>query len=170
MADEIHGFVHSVAVCPVLRVVLVVAGVDQQDVAGLDRDSGLTLPAFELLGPVDLVVADAHPLEVDDAGWADEPLPHANPNHIEMSIDQLLSFRPTPSLAGYRTPVSGLFLTGAGTHPGGGVTGAPGRNAAGVVLRDLGLASRRRSTQRLRERVAMIRDAARAARALGKAA
>jgi beta-carotene ketolase (CrtO type) len=96
--------------------------------------------------------------------------PHANPNHVEMSIDQLLAFRPSPSLAAYRTPISGLFLTGAGTHPGGGITGVPGRNAAGVVLGDLGLVSRRRSIVQMRERLGMMRDAARAARALGKAA
>jgi beta-carotene ketolase (CrtO type) len=96
--------------------------------------------------------------------------PHANPNHVEMSIDQLLSFRPSPSLASYRTPVSGLFLTGAGTHPGGGITGAPGRNAANVVLRDLGSVPRRRSIEQMRERLAIVRDAARAARALAKAA
>jgi beta-carotene ketolase (CrtO type) len=41
--------------------------------------------------------------------------PHANPNHVEMSLDQLLSLRPSPSLSGYRTPIGGLFLTGAGT-------------------------------------------------------
>jgi beta-carotene ketolase (CrtO type) len=63
---------------------------------------------------------------------------HANPNHVEMSLDQLLSLRPSPSLSGYRTPIGGLFLTGAGTHPGGGVTGLPGRNAAAVVLDSLG--------------------------------
>jgi hypothetical protein len=70
--------------------------------------------------------------------------PHANPNHIEMSVDQLLAFRPSPSLAGYRTPMPGLFLTGAGTHPGGGVTGIPGRNAAAVVLETLGTRRGRR--------------------------
>ena len=47
-----------------------------------------------------------------------------------MSVDQLLGVRPSPSLSRYRTPIAGLFLTGAGTHPGGGVTGMPGRNAA----------------------------------------
>jgi beta-carotene ketolase (CrtO type) len=92
--------------------------------------------------------------------------PHANPNHVEMSIDQLLAFRPSPSLARYRTPVEGLFLTGAGTHPGGGVTGIPGRNAAAVVLNALGLGRRRRAGQRAREQLALIRDAARAVRAL----
>jgi beta-carotene ketolase (CrtO type) len=90
---------------------------------------------------------------------------HANPNHVEMSLDQLLSFRPSPSLAGYRTPVGGLFLTGAGTHPGGGVTGLPGRNAAAVVLEALGVRRRPRG-HRLGRRLALVRDAARAARAL----
>jgi beta-carotene ketolase (CrtO type) len=92
--------------------------------------------------------------------------PHANPNHVEMSIYQLLAFRPSPSLARYRTPVEGLFLTGAGTHPGGGVTGIPGRNAATVVLNALGLRPRHRTGQRVREQLAMVRDAAQAMRAL----
>ena len=82
-----------------------------------------------------------------------------------MSLDQLGSFRPSPSLAGYRTPVGGLFLTGAGTHPGGGVTGLPGRNAAAVVLEELGVRRRPRG-RRLRRRLELVRDAARAARAL----
>ena len=69
--------------------------------------------------------------------------PKANPNHVEMSLDQLLSFRPSPSLSGYRTPIGGLFLTGAGTHPGGGVTGVPGRNTAAVVLGHPGRGRRR---------------------------
>ncbi|HEY7256396.1 MAG TPA: NAD(P)/FAD-dependent oxidoreductase [Solirubrobacterales bacterium] len=93
----------------------------------------------------------------------------ANPNHIEMSIDQLMALRPSPALAGYRTPVAGLFLTGAGTHPGGGVTGMPGRNAAAVVLADLGI-SRRTRGARIRAQIGVLRDAARAARALRRAA
>jgi beta-carotene ketolase (CrtO type) len=96
--------------------------------------------------------------------------PHANPNHVEMSIDQLLAFRPSPSLAGYRTPIAGLYLTGAGTHPGGGVTGIPGRNAAAVIASDLRVAPRRPTAQQLREKLATLTDAARAARALGRAA
>jgi beta-carotene ketolase (CrtO type) len=91
--------------------------------------------------------------------------PHANPNHVEMSLDQLLSFRPSPSLSGYRTPIAGLFLTGAGTHPGGGVTGLPGHNAAAVVLDALG-ARRPDRARRLRRRLALVRDAARALRTL----
>ena len=90
---------------------------------------------------------------------------HANPNHVEMSLDQLLSFRPSPSLSGYRTPIGGLFLTGAGTHPGGGVTGRPGRNAAVVVLDTLGGARGNRA-RRWRGRLAQLRDTARALRTL----
>jgi phytoene dehydrogenase-like protein len=57
--------------------------------------------------------------------------------HGEMSPDQLFSMRPVPGWARYRTPVPGLYLCGSGTHPGGGVMGAPGHNAAREVLRDL---------------------------------
>ncbi len=62
---------------------------------------------------------------------------NGNVMHLEMSLDQMFSFRPAPGLAGYRTPLPGLFLTGASTHPGGGVFGASGRNAARVVARAL---------------------------------
>jgi phytoene dehydrogenase-like protein len=54
----------------------------------------------------------------------------------ELAPDQLFSFRPIPNAGDYRSPVAGLYLCGAGTHPGGGVMGVPGRNAATVVLRD----------------------------------
>jgi phytoene dehydrogenase-like protein len=64
-------------------------------------------------------------------------LTEGNIFHGDLSIDQLFFMRPVPGWAGYRTPVNGLYLCGAGAHPGGGVTGAPGRNAARVVLRDL---------------------------------
>jgi phytoene dehydrogenase-like protein len=58
-------------------------------------------------------------------------------HHGEMSLDQLFAFRPFIGAAQYRTPVKGLYLCGAGTHPGGGVTGAPGFNASRQVIRDL---------------------------------
>src|SRR5213594_3987370 len=54
----------------------------------------------------------------------------------DMTPDQLFSFRPVPGWSGYRTPVRGLYLCGSSAHPGGGVTGAPGRNAAMVALED----------------------------------
>jgi phytoene dehydrogenase-like protein len=56
--------------------------------------------------------------------------------HGEMTLDQLFVFRPVLHYSDYRTPVDGLYLCGAGTHPGGGVTGANGRNCAAAVLAD----------------------------------
>lgn len=64
-----------------------------------------------------------------------------NVMHVEMSFDQMFAFRPLPELAGYRTPIKGLYLTGASTHPGGGVFGASGYNTANVVLSDTRLRS-----------------------------
>jgi phytoene dehydrogenase-like protein len=56
--------------------------------------------------------------------------------HVEMSLDAMFAFRPLPELARYRTPIAGLYVTGASTHPGGGVFGASGRSAARVMLAD----------------------------------
>ncbi len=56
--------------------------------------------------------------------------------HGHMSLDQLWAARPMLGVGSYRGPVKGLYMCGAGTHPGGGVTGAPGHNAAHVVLKD----------------------------------
>jgi len=58
--------------------------------------------------------------------------------HGRLTLDQLFSARPVLGHADYRMPVPGLYLCGSGAHPGGGVTGAPGRNAARSVLKDLG--------------------------------
>lgn len=88
-----------------------------------------------------------------------------NPNHVDMSIDQLLDMRPSPSLSRYRTPIPGLYLTGAGTHPGGGISGLSGRNTARQILVDAHL-MRRRTYEQIREQVALLRDALRAVRAL----
>jgi phytoene dehydrogenase-like protein len=60
-----------------------------------------------------------------------------NVMHLEMSVDQMFMLRPALSMGTYRAPVKGLYLTGASTHPGGGIMGASGRNAAAVVLHDL---------------------------------
>ncbi len=56
--------------------------------------------------------------------------------HGAMPLHQLFGFRPVPGWSDYRTPIKGLYLCGAGAHPGGGVSGAPGRNAARVMLGD----------------------------------
>ncbi|KFQ44491.1 Pyridine nucleotide-disulfide oxidoreductase domain-containing protein 2, partial [Nestor notabilis] len=63
-------------------------------------------------------------------------LPGGNIFHGGMSLDQLYFARPAPSYSGYRSPVPGLYLCGSGAHPGGGVMGAAGRNAAHVALKD----------------------------------
>jgi len=57
-------------------------------------------------------------------------------HHGEMSLDQLFAFRPVIGYAQYRTPIKGLYLCGSGTHPGGGVTGAPGFNASREIIKD----------------------------------
>ncbi|GKU99164.1 hypothetical protein SLEP1_g12048 [Rubroshorea leprosula] len=57
--------------------------------------------------------------------------------HGAMCLDSLFLMRPAKGWSGYRTPVRGLYICGSGAHPGGGVMGAPGRNAALSVLRDL---------------------------------
>jgi phytoene dehydrogenase-like protein len=57
--------------------------------------------------------------------------------HGEMSLNQMYVLRPVAGFGRYRMPVPGLYLCGSGTHPGGGVTGAPGFNAAQAVLKDL---------------------------------
>jgi phytoene dehydrogenase-like protein len=65
-------------------------------------------------------------------------LSEGNIFHGDLVLEQLFFMRPLPGWARYRTPLGGLYLCGAGAHPGGGVTGAPGYNAAHQVLRDLG--------------------------------
>jgi len=60
-----------------------------------------------------------------------------NVMHVEMDFDQMFMFRPLPELAQYRTPIKNLYLTGASTHPGGGVFAASGYNTARVVLADV---------------------------------
>jgi phytoene dehydrogenase-like protein len=64
--------------------------------------------------------------------------------HGKMSLDQLFSARPMIGAADYRMPLKGLYLCGSGAHPGGGVTGAPGHNAAHAVLADRRFWKRRR--------------------------
>ena len=63
-------------------------------------------------------------------------LTEGNIFHGDLRLDQLFFMRPVPGWSQYRTPIDGLYLCGAGAHPGGGVTGAPGRNAAHQALRD----------------------------------
>ena len=57
--------------------------------------------------------------------------------HGALTLDQLFSARPRLGYADYRLPLAGLYLCGSGAHPGGGVTGAPGHNAAREIVHDL---------------------------------
>ncbi len=63
-------------------------------------------------------------------------LTEGNIFHGDLNLEQLFFLRPVAGWARYRTPIDGLYLCGAGAHPGGGVTGAPGHNAARQVLKD----------------------------------
>ena len=56
--------------------------------------------------------------------------------HGELTLNQLFHMRPAAGYANYRTPLKGLYQCGSSTHPGGGVTGLPGRNAAREILKD----------------------------------
>jgi phytoene dehydrogenase-like protein len=71
------------------------------------------------------------PPDLEEAhGW-----PEGQAHHAELALDQLLWMRPVPALARYATPIEGLYLCGPSMHPGGGIAGAAGANAARVILR-----------------------------------
>jgi len=75
----------------------------------------------ELLSPADI----EQEFRINGGHW----------HHGDLAFDQFLMVRPVPGAAQYRTPMAGLFLCGAGVHPGGGVMGVAGRNAAQEVLK-----------------------------------
>lgn len=65
-----------------------------------------------------------------------ERWPGAHPMHLDIALDQLGPFRPTKALGRWRTPIDGLYISGAGTNPAGGIAGTPGRQAARTLLAD----------------------------------
>lgn len=72
------------------------------------------------------------PVELEDrVGLTD-----GNIRHLDITSQQMFAGRGSRSISGYRTPIEGLYMCGAGAHPGGEVTGAPGHNAAHTLLRD----------------------------------
>jgi phytoene dehydrogenase-like protein len=81
------------------------------------------------------LIEQRHVLSVPDLE-SSYGLPEGNPNHGEMILNQFFHMRPIPGYARYRAQVDGLYLCGAGCHPGGGVTGIPGHNAAREILKD----------------------------------
>ena len=78
---------------------------------------------------------------MDDADQADIEarvgLTDGNIRHLDMVLGQMLRDRPLTGWSNYRTPIGGLYLCGAGTHPGGGVTGIPGANASREIIKDM---------------------------------
>jgi beta-carotene ketolase (CrtO type) len=84
----------------------------------------------------DAVIAWAARTPVDYETATDNP--NGNMFHVDYVPHQMFGLRPLPELSDYRTPIAGLYLTGAGMHPGPAVTGLPGHNTAHVVLHDLG--------------------------------
>jgi phytoene dehydrogenase-like protein len=70
-------------------------------------------------------------------------LTEGHPLHGEPSLDQFFAWRPLFGYASYRLPLEGLYLCGSGAHPGGGVTGAPGANAAREIYKDWARRSKR---------------------------
>ncbi len=91
--------------------------------------SGLVV-AQQVLTPIDLE--------------RDYGLTEGHPLHGEPALDQFFAWRPMVGLARYRLPLDGLYLAGSGAHPGGGITGGPGANAAREVLVDWRARARRR--------------------------
>ncbi|MGQ0632163.1 MAG: phytoene desaturase family protein [Sporichthyaceae bacterium] len=81
-------------------------------------------------------ITDVH-VQTPDLLESELGLRRGNVMHVEMGLDAMFALRPLPELSGYRGPLPGLYLTGASTHPGGGVFGASGRSAAKVLLADL---------------------------------
>jgi phytoene dehydrogenase-like protein len=62
--------------------------------------------------------------------------PHGHIFHGELALEQLFFQRPAPHYSDYRSPIRGLYQCGSSTHPGGGVSGIPGHNAAREILKD----------------------------------
>lgn len=91
-----------------------------QTIAKYAPDIELRISASELLTPVDI----EREFHMTGGHW----------HHAELTLDQFLFVRPVSSAAQYRMPLDGLYLCGAGAHPGGGVSGAAGRNAARTIL------------------------------------
>lgn len=110
---------------------------------GNDEAAGAALATVERFAPGTRArIVEA--LVTGPAEWeARTGNPGGNPNHLDLTLDQMLGSRPAAGLARYETPVRGLYLSGAGTHPGGGVTGQPGRNAAHAVIGSTGRGRRR---------------------------
>ncbi|GAC1325465.1 MAG: NAD(P)/FAD-dependent oxidoreductase [Mycobacteriales bacterium] len=115
-----------------------------------EREGGKLVDALEAAAPGFASSVEAMYVQTPLDLERELGLRRGNVMHVEMGLDQMFAYRPLPELAGYRTPLDGLYLTGASTHPGGGVFGASGRSAARVVLAD-------RSPSLLRQAISRVR-------------
>jgi phytoene dehydrogenase-like protein len=86
------------------------------------------IPKFSTLIESSFILS---PLDIEN----EFSLKEGNLNHGEMTLDQFMFMRPTISSSQYSTPIENLFICGAGTHPGGGLHGANGYNAAKKILK-----------------------------------
>jgi len=91
-------------------------------IAAYAPDIESRISASELLTPADI----EREFHITGGHW----------HHGELTLDQFLFVRPVGGAAQYRMPIDGLYLCGAGAHPGGGISGAAGRNAAREILRE----------------------------------
>ncbi len=112
------------------------SGIQQWDTASRDQLADHVIRTLAEYAP-DLpgLVRQRHvltPLDLE----AQFGLPEGNPYHGELALDQALFMRPVPSCSRYRTPVPGLWLCGSGAHPGGGIPGRAGANAAKQIVGD----------------------------------
>ena len=123
------------------------------------------LDGFRRVTGVDLQPSINEMRVTSPRGWR-QRIGGDNPNHLDLTLDQLFAWRP-PGARPYRTPIPWLYLTGAGTYPGGGLSGIPGRNAARAVLDDL--SGRRRRSGSLRAELGAMRRAASAYLAMRRA-
>ena len=91
------------------------------------------LAEYTNINQLDILASDViTPLDLEN----DFRLTGGNLFHGLMNLSHLFSFRPVFGFANYRTPIDGLYLCGSGTHPGGGITGIPGHNAAREIIKD----------------------------------
>ena len=128
------------------------------DAAAEEEAAERVLDGFTRITGVELGPITVSRQVIGPAGWERRiGAPGGNPNHLDLTIDQMFGWRP-PGSSGYRTELPWLYLTGAGTFPGGGVSGQPGRNTAKTLLADLGSAPPRR--RRWQQELRGLRDAA----------
>ena len=107
----------------------------QWDAAKRDALGNTVIKTLAEYAPnIEAAILDRHvlsPLDLEETFGLTE----GNIYHGELTMDQVFFMRPVPECAGYSTPIAGLYLCGAGTHPGGGVNGASGYNAARKILK-----------------------------------